>query len=89
MKELTILQEALQDEPDAEARAIIRAGIARLREYERLCEQDTAKVPVLCAWCLQEENIAPNPTDSHGVCKRHAEDMYRRYKSRKVTQGAA
>lgn len=27
----------------------------------------------ICAWCQQEQNVAPSPGESHGICPRHLE----------------
>lgn len=27
----------------------------------------------LCAWCLQEQGIAPDENDSHGICQVHSD----------------
>ncbi|HYT28758.1 MAG TPA: hypothetical protein VEL72_07045 [Ktedonobacteraceae bacterium] len=44
--------------------------------------------PVLdCAWCLQEQGIAPAPGASHGICARHAEAQYARYKAARTPAG--
>lgn len=28
-----------------------------------------------CAWCLAEHGQAPQPGDSHGICRRHRNEM--------------
>jgi hypothetical protein len=50
--------------------------------YER-----EAPAPALdCAWCLQEQGIAPVPGASHGICRRHADLQYARYKAARMLQ---
>ena len=39
-----------------------------------------------CAWCLQEQGIAPVPGASHGICRRHADLQYARYKAARMLQ---
>ncbi len=46
-----------------------------------------ALAPALdCAWCLKEQGIAPAPGDSHGICRRHADVQYARYKEARMLQ---
>lgn len=47
-----------------------------------------AEMPMLCAWCLDSDGLAATQGQSHSICKQHAEEQYRRYKSRKLKQGA-
>src|SRR5260370_16120104 len=39
-----------------------------------------------CAWCLTEQGSAPG-NDSHGICTRHAEEQYARYKAARTLAG--
>jgi len=39
-----------------------------------------------CAWCLTEQGRAPG-NDSHGICTRHAEEQYARYKAARTLAG--
>lgn len=36
-----------------------------------------------CAWCIREQGETPKETDSHGVCKPHAEQIMIDYYARK------
>jgi hypothetical protein len=37
-------------------------------------------LPVICSWCLREQNIQPQAQDSHGICSRHRKTEYERFK---------
>lgn len=41
-------------------------------------------VPTLCAWCLAEQGIAPDPADSHGICASHRAVVWQAYRERKT-----
>jgi len=41
---------------------------------------------VLCAWCLQEKGIAPDPRESHGICTEHARKMAEQSQARKLAR---
>ena len=43
-------------------------------------QQETADVTAYCAWCLQEAGIDPGE-GSHGICSRHAAQMYSSYRA--------
>jgi hypothetical protein len=49
--------------------------------------REKAPAPNLdCAWCLAERGIAPG-NGSHGICPRHAEEQYARYKAARTLAG--
>lgn len=35
----------------------------------------TAPTEFVCAWCQQERGEKPQPHQSHGICKKHLEEM--------------
>jgi hypothetical protein len=43
---------------------------------------------VLCAWCLKEQELLTpehqQPTDSHGICTRHAQAEYERFRASRM-----
>ena len=38
----------------------------------------------VCAWCLAEQGIAPDPADSHGICAFHSAQVLQAYRERKA-----
>jgi len=38
----------------------------------------------VCAWCLAEHGIAPDPADSHGICVSHRALVWQAYRERKT-----
>ena len=34
----------------------------------------------VCAWCLAEQGIAPDPADSHGICASHHAHVLQLYR---------
>jgi hypothetical protein len=38
----------------------------------------------VCAWCLAEQGIAPDPGDSHGICAFHSAQVLQAYRERKA-----
>ena len=38
----------------------------------------------VCAWCLAEQGIAPDPADSHGICAFHRAQVLQAYRERKA-----
>ncbi len=36
----------------------------------------------VCAWCLAEQGIAPDPADSHGICEFHRMYVLQAYHER-------
>jgi len=41
-------------------------------------------VTTLCAWCLAEQGLAPDPADSHGICAAHSALVWQAYRERKT-----
>lgn len=41
-------------------------------------------MPTVCAWCLVEQGIAPDPADSHGICPSHRAVVWQAYCERKT-----
>ena len=41
----------------------------------------TGDLSCTCAWCLQEQGIAPSSDDSHGICTAHAAAIYTAWKA--------
>ena len=41
-------------------------------------------VTTVCAWCLAEYGIAPDPADSHGICASHSALVLQAYRERKT-----
>ena len=71
--EITI-EEVLAAQPPPSGRVLGRR--------QPMFERPVARPRVDCAWCLAEAGIAPG-NGSHGICKRHSEEQYTRYKRRK------
>jgi len=40
----------------------------------------------VCAWCLAEQGIIPNPADSHGICMYHRAHLLQSYRKGKAHQ---
>ena len=38
----------------------------------------------VCAWCLAEQGMAPDPADSHGICAYHSAHVLQSYHERKA-----
>lgn len=85
--ELTILQQAFADATTPEERECIRFGIARLLDMEAACDAPT--LVMSCAWCLSEQHIAPQDGESHGICARHADQVYAAYRSARCARMAS
>lgn len=43
-----------------------------------------ARLPVLCAWCLSECGIKPDPAHSHGICAAHAARVLEQSRARRA-----
>lgn len=41
-------------------------------------------VATICAWCLAEQGIVPDPADSHGICASHSALVLQTYRARKT-----
>lgn len=86
MTELSIMQSALVDAQTPEEREIICAGLARLLDLQATMDADTVVLLVVCAWCLAENGILPQSTDSHGICQRHAAQIVEQSQTRRLTR---
>ena len=40
-----------------------------------------------CAWCLRDAGVKAKPGDSHGICRRHADELTAPARARKEARG--
>jgi len=57
-----------------------------MNKEEVVQEESCERMRILCAWCLVEQGIEPDPGESHGICIEHAERAYADYRARRAAR---
>lgn len=59
-------------------------GVWDVEEMEEVTMSPGVMSVTVCAWCLAEQGIAPDPADSHGICAFHSAQVLQAYRERKA-----